>query len=226
MFASSSCAYFMSSILKYSAPGSKRLAARGLVRSRNPRLFAHMDGNDLLVEYVEGENAGKALLSRVRMGMHLGEGYIFHSEGARLLNSKSRSSTDLDPSPLIVMVTSERTLLLNGKLDWDFCSVVWEATFANIVHLELILGNEMSMTHSHDEVVVWYLSDTTIAESTSDDKNTVYVKALVAGIDVLHSISVFVPPGTGVELATKMSRMDRRLGQNFESLAGSKIKQD
>eukprot|EP00957_Ditylum_brightwellii_P016143 1215668-Ditylum_brightwellii.AAC.1 len=37
------------------------------VRLRPPRLFANQEGKDLLVEYVEGENVGKALLSRVRM---------------------------------------------------------------------------------------------------------------------------------------------------------------
>ncbi len=224
--ASSSLASFVASMLKYGAPGSKRLAARGLVRSRNPRLFAHMDGRDLLVEYVEGENAGKALLSRVRMGMHLGEGYIYHSEGARVVKAKPRSLMDLDSSPLIVMITSERTLLLNGKLDWDFCSVVWEATFTNIVHLELVLGNEMSVTGYHDEVVIWYLSDTSISENTSDDKATIYAKAIVAGVDVLHNISVCVPHGAGAQLAIKMSRMDKRLAQDFETLASSKIKQD
>ena len=67
-----------SSMLRY-GPQNKAgtaQAANGLVRSRNPRLFANVDGKDLLVEYVEGENAGKSLLSRVRMGMHLGEGYM------------------------------------------------------------------------------------------------------------------------------------------------------
>lgn len=226
LYLSSSCVTFVASLLKYGAQGSKRLAARGLVRSRNPRLFAHMDGRDLLVEYVEGENAGKALLSRVRMGMHLGEGYIYHSESAQILKAKPRSSIDIDPSPLIVMITSERTLLLNGKLDWDFCSVVWEAPFTNIVHLELVVGNEMSVTGSHDEVVVWYLSDTSFADSNSEDKATIHAKAIVAGVNVLHSISVFVPHGTGAQLAIKMTSMDKRLSQDFEMIASSKIKQD
>ena len=30
-----------------------------------PRLFANIDGKDLLVKYVEGENTGQALLSRI-----------------------------------------------------------------------------------------------------------------------------------------------------------------
>jgi hypothetical protein len=218
---SSSLAAFVSSVLKFRSQGSKRLAAQGLVRSRNPRLFAHMDGRDLLVEYVEGENAGKALLSRVRMGMHLGEGYIFHSEGVRTLKAKPKSSTDLDPAPLIAMITSERALLLNGKLDWDFCSVVWEATFANIVHLELVLGNDMSVTGAHDEVVIWYLSDTLFAEGNSEDKAIVHARAIVAGVDVLHSMSVFVPHGTGTQLAQKMSNMDRRLAEEFQIIDGN-----
>merc|ERR1719215_769495 len=60
--------------------GQRNLGAFDLVRSRPPRLFANQEGKDLLVDYVEGQNAGKALLSRVRMGALLGEGYVYHSE--------------------------------------------------------------------------------------------------------------------------------------------------
>jgi hypothetical protein len=209
--ASSAAGFFAASMLKLGSQNTRRLATKGLVRSRNPRLFAHMDGRDLLVEYVEGENAGKALLSRVRMGMHLGEGYIFHSEGVKLLKSKAKSKTDLDPAPLIVMVTSERTMLLNGKLDGDFCAVAWEATLETIVHLELIRGDEMSVTKSHDEVVICYLSDSKPLESGADDKANSSSRAVVAGIGVLHNTSVFLPNGSGAHLVSKMAGMEKRL---------------
>jgi hypothetical protein len=78
-------------------------------RTRNPRLFAHVDGKELLVEYVEGENAGKALLSRVRVGQHLGEGYVFHAENVHLRSSsKGDCQADVNTTPLIIMITSER----------------------------------------------------------------------------------------------------------------------
>ena len=108
--------------MKYSPKSSSARRTRGLVRSRNPRLFAHLGGKDLLVEYVEGENAGKALLSRVRSGLHLGEGYFYHAEGVRQLKSYFRSKDDIDLAPLILMITLERILLLTGKLDQHFCS--------------------------------------------------------------------------------------------------------
>ena len=211
--ASSAAVSFVASSLKFGSQNTKRLATKGLVRSRNPRLFAHMDGRDLLVEYVEGENAGKAMLSRVRMGMHLGEGYIYHSEGVKMLKAKSK--TDLDPAPLIAMVTSERTMLLNGKLDWDFCAVVWEATLENIVHLELIGGDEMSVTKSLDEVVICYLSDSQPVESSTEEKASSSARAVFSGVGVLHCTSVFVPHGSGVHLVAKITSMDKRLADNL-----------
>jgi hypothetical protein len=219
--ASAALTAWLSSLLKYGPKSGKHLLTRGLVRSRNPRLFAHMDGKDLLVEYVEGESAGKALLSRVRMGMHLGEGYIYHSEGARQPKIKFKLPTDLDPSPLIFMATSERVLLLNGKLDWNFCSVVWEAMFRNIVHLELIPCDEMSLSSSYDQVIIWYLSDADFAAGNAEDRGTKYSKALVAGLDVLHSNSVFVPHQAGEQLLAKMGDVDKRLVEKFSSLATS-----
>jgi hypothetical protein len=223
---SSSVTAWVSSLLKYGRQnGTHHLLTRGLVRSRNPRLFAHMDGKDLLVEYVEGENAGKALLSRVRMGMHLGEGYIFHTEGARQRQIKFKSPTDLDAAPLIVMITLERVLLLNGKLDRNFCSVVWEAMFLNIIHIEVILAEEISSSTTFDQVIIWYLSDTEFAAGNAEDKTTKYSKALVAGIDVLHNKSVFVPHHTGEQLLAQMGSVDKRLLDNFLIKAADSPKQ-
>jgi hypothetical protein len=212
---SSAAVSFAASLLKFGSQNTKRLATKGMVRSRNPRLFANRDGRDLLVEYVEGENAGKALLSRVRMGMHLGEGYIFHSEGVKMLKAKSK--TELDPAPLIVMVTSERTMLLHGKLDWDFCAVAWEATLENIVHMELIRGDEMSVTKSHDEVVICYLSDSQPVESSTDEKTISSARTVMSGVSVLHSTSVFLPHGSGTQLITKMASMDKRLADHLRN---------
>ncbi|KAL3924426.1 MAG: hypothetical protein SGILL_001055 [Bacillariaceae sp.] len=201
---------WISSHLKYGTRSGSSLSSRGFARSRNPRLFAHLDGKDLLVEYVEGENAGKALLSRVRMGLHLGEGYWLHAEGARQHRPYSKLRTELDSDPFIFMITSERVLLLTGKLDRDFCSVAWESYFANIVNVTLVSADELS-TFAYDEIVIWHLCDPDFSEGNDiDDTNTV-VKRVVSGIDVLHKKSIFVPRLLGKQLLSKMHSVDHRL---------------
>eukprot|EP00934_Nitzschia_sp_Nitz4_P009488 Nitzschia sp. Nitz4//scaffold8_size234185//25292//37594//NITZ4_001234-RA/size234185-snap-gene-0.4-mRNA-1//1//CDS//3329559737//9478//frame0 len=212
----SSLASISSAVLTFGSKGSKHNSSRGLVRSRNPRLFARVDGKELLVEYLEGENAGKALLSRVRMGVLLGEGYIYHCEGARQRKAKPRFVHELDPTPFIVMVTTERTMMLNGKLDWNFCSVVWEVAFPNIVQVEVIPADELSLTKSFDEVILWYLRDGLFAEGNLDDKGgAAYVKTNWAGMDVLHSMNIFLPPRAGEQLASKLGDIDRRLAKHI-----------
>jgi hypothetical protein len=202
---------WFSSQLKFGNRGGGAQRTGGLVRSRNPRLFAHLDGKDLLVEYVEGENAGKALLSRVRMGLHLGEGYFFHAEGAREQRINAKSRIDLDPSPLILMITSERVLLLTGRLDRNFCSVAWEAYFMNIVHVVIVPADELS-TFTYDEIIIWHLSDPEFSEGNEVDSTIAYAKNLVAGIDVLHKKSIFVPRLLGKQVLAKMHTVDNRLG--------------
>jgi hypothetical protein len=192
---------------------SSNATTRGFLRSRNPRLFAHLDGKDLLVEYVEGENAGKALLSRVRMGLHLGEGYFFHAEGARIRKPLARSRTELDPFPFIVMITSERVLLLTGKLNGNFCSVMWESYFMNIIHVDLIASDELS-TFGFDEIVLWHLSDPKFSEGnlekTRDERYASSVIVSGVGVDVLRSKSIYVPRLIGQQVMGKMHSVDGR----------------
>jgi len=214
--------------LRYGPQNGKHHLSRGLVRSRNPRLFAQMDGHDLLVEYVEGENAGKALLSRVRMGIHLGEGYMFHTEGVRQPKTKAHSYRqrkwyttqlqlyDFDPLPLIFMVTSERVMILNGQLDRHFCSIVWEAMFMDLVHIELIPAEKGSVTStSMDELILWYLAPMRLqkTDEVSDNGNREmhYARAIAAGIDVLNYKSIFVPADAGGQILAKMGNVDNRL---------------
>jgi hypothetical protein len=200
---------WLSSHLKYGTKSGSALRTRGFVRSRNPRLFAHLDGKDLLVEYVEGENAGKALLSRVRMGLHLGEGYFFHAEGARQRRAYSKLRTDLDSEPLILMMTSERVLLLTGRLDRNFCSVVWESYFANTVNVTIVPADELS-TFTYDEIVIWHLCDPDFSEGNETDD--MIAKRVVSGIDVLHKKSIYVPRLVGKQVLKKMHSVDHRLG--------------
>jgi hypothetical protein len=175
---------FYSSLLRYDA---KRHSARSkLIRSRNPRLFANVGGNDLLVEYVEGENAGKALLSRVRMGAHLGEGYLYHVEEVHHLDERRKTKIDMDPSPMIFMLTWDRVLLLNGVLDKSFCDVVWEASFADLVYLEF--GTTMNTNYSR--VNIWFLTENV---GKIEEHHSKSLLAESRGLANLHCKVIFVP---------------------------------
>lgn len=200
---------WLSSLLKYGPQSSKRLVTRGMARSRNPRVFAHVDGKDLLVEYVEGENSGKALLSRVRMGLHLSEGYIFHTEEARQLKANGISADDLDHNPLIFMMTSERVFLLNGKPDAAFCSVEWETSFLNLIHVEILTeGNGCPHLQT---VVVWYLSDAKIPAINGEDFVGRYPNALTSGMNALESKHIYVPGDIAKQVVEKMMSTVTRL---------------
>jgi hypothetical protein len=202
----------ISSRLRYGGSReSSRNPASGSVRARNPRLFAHQDGKDLLVEYVEGENAGKAILSRVRMGRHLGEGYVFHCESVHLQTAKAQSQVDLNSPSFICMVTSERVFLLNGDRQAHFCAVVWESIFLNLVELEIIELEDASF----DLVKLWYLVDTAHAKGNGDTRLTRYAKAMVSdadwGLDILLCKSIFVPTECSKILRSRIAAVHRFL---------------
>jgi hypothetical protein len=175
-----------SSMLRYKASRSR--ASGQLVRSRNPRLFATVDGkHDLLVEYVEGVNAGKALLSRVRTGCYLSEGYAYHIEGARIQRGYSlKSSVDMDTSSAyILMVTFERILLLNGQLNASFCDVVWDCNFHDLIFIE-----SREVTSTHTMVLFWYF----LNDSFKTDEDIVAFPANdTVGLDTLRFQGVFIP---------------------------------
>lgn len=190
-----------SAFLRYDAAHHR--ASGGLVRSRNPRLFANIDGNDLLVEYVEGENAGKALLSRVRRGAHLGEGYLYHVEGVHGLKTSPQTKNDMDKSPLILMLTFERVLLLHGVLDNAFCEVVWETSVADLVRAE----HSQMPQFAFDEVLLWHLSET--GDSTSRDER--FAKSFITesgGLQTLRCKHIFVPASLVKTLMLKVERLD------------------
>lgn len=193
---------WVSSLLKYGPQDSKRLASRGMSRSRTPRVFARVDGKDLLVEYIEGGNSGRSLLSRVRMGVHFGEGYIIHTEEARLLQ-ENRLSNVLDPNPLIFMVTSERAFLLNGTLDQAFCTVEWETTFLNLIDVELTTKERISLR----EMIIWYLSDTDIRTVEDEDNAATRNTSLPCiGMSALQSKRVFLPVAIAEQVVQKLRK--------------------
>jgi hypothetical protein len=176
-----------------------------------------VDGKDLLVEYVEGENAGKAILSRVRMGHHLGEGYVFHCERVYLQTAEEQSQADLDSPSLICMVTSERVFLLNGDRQANFFSVVWESIFLNLVELEI---NEFEGASFH-LVKLWYLVDTTHSKENGDTRLTLYAKAMVSdtdwGLDILLCKSIFVPSEYSNILRSRIAAVHRYLDDTSSS---------
>jgi len=205
-----------SSLLQYDP--ARHRAKGGLVRTRNPRLFANVDGKDLLVEYVEGENAGKALLSRVRTGGYVGEGYVYHVEGVRLRKAWARSRTEMNPSNLIFMVTFERILLLNGELNADFCSVVWEVSFEDLVHVE----KERLHLQSHDLILLWYLAG---AGSSTLGQEDCYVSAVssdCSGLDTLLCKPIFVPEDLVEALLGKIGSVNNNLLDQSEEFLVSK----
>ena len=183
----------------------------GIVRTRNPRLFANVDGKDLLVEYSEGENAGKALLSRVRMGMHLGEGYVCHIEGLYQKVAGLWSSSTRIPGTLILIMTFERMVLVNGSLSLDFCSVVWEVTFDNLIHVEAAQSEDAGF----ELLTIWYLADKLDKTKGEEHLMARYAKSLVGdpghGLDNLLCTRVYVPHGHVKALLAKANEAKRML---------------
>jgi len=188
----------------------------GLVRTRNPRLFANVDGKDLLVEYTEGENAGKALLSRIRMGIHLGEGYIYHIEGLyQRREAGVWANSHKIPVNLILMMTFERMVLVKGELSVDFCAVYWEVTFENLIYME---ANESEDPGFH-VVTIWYLANSLVESRHKGEELLMarYAKSLVGdadgGIDNLRFAQIYVPRGHSAKLIAKAretKKVDRR----------------
>jgi hypothetical protein len=178
----SSYASACSNLLHYKATSNR--ASGQLIRSRNPRLFANVEGQDLLVEYVEGENAGKAILSRVRTGCHLGEGYAYHIEGVY----RATKTGEIDRTrSFIIMMTLERVLLLNGELNAGFCDVIWEACFADMVHLE----PQRALHEAYTLIHFWHLRDSGM--SSRIGLISLQMANDVRGMDTMSCQELFVP---------------------------------
>jgi hypothetical protein len=221
-----------SRLLRYSA-SSRHRDSGVLVRSRNPRLFANVNGMDLLVEYVEGESAGKAFLSRVSMGTYLGEGYNFHAEGIRLSLSRRPPSSPTSPSSTaarrgdlaareastyILMLTFERVLLLSGALNASFCDVVWDAHFADVVYVELLdvepdeptgiaASDSTGTAFTSDFVLlVWWFLQPASRGIGRDERISRAFASDVGGLDVLESRQLFVPSEVASQLLSKIQQ--------------------
>uniref|UniRef100_A0A7S2KB32 Vacuolar protein sorting-associated protein 13 VPS13 adaptor binding domain-containing protein n=1 Tax=Leptocylindrus danicus TaxID=163516 RepID=A0A7S2KB32_9STRA len=181
--------------------GQRNLGAFDLVRSRPPQLFANQEGKDLLVDYVEGQNAGKALLSRVRMGALLGEGYVYHSEVVDpMLSVTSRArKLQADTQAKIAMMTVERLLVLNVEGNLNVCSMEWEVLFDSIVLVELATEeviedfeknpNEWSFISKYDSVKVWYFQGSDLGQV--DEREEVNTDLGTGGLDTLNCKTLY-----------------------------------
>ena len=143
----------VASFIKYKGRNLSPVANLGIktrvgysTRIRAPRLFANQGGKDLLVEYVEGDNVGKALLSRVRLGIYLGEGCMCHGEGYFFSTTSCAEST-----AFLFILTSDRLLLLDGIGNLNNCTVLWEINYKSIVLLdsqeEIYINNKDNQRH-------------------------------------------------------------------------------
>jgi hypothetical protein len=178
--------------------GIRKAGDQLATRRRNPRLFAHINGQDLLVDYVEGASAGKALLSRVRRGRHLGEGYVYHTENAMIGGQVSKTSKKALPDiskTLILMISIERILVLNSDRGVNFCEVLWEVTFSNIVHMEVQEHENPTL----DMIKIWYLNDTAHSTGNREDLQARFAHVVTAdiafGLASLCCKTLFVPHG-------------------------------
>jgi hypothetical protein len=223
-----------SRLLRYNA--ARHRASGVLVRSRNPRLFANVNGKDLLVEYVEGDSAGKAFLSRVAMGMYLGEGYNFHTEGIRLSLGQS-SRYDTEASTFILMLTFERVMLLSGLLNATFCDVVWESHFADVVYVE-VAGNDNDAksqeptvaSPSNDAIsapfvmVVWWFLRDAFRDVGREERLARAAVGDRGGLDTLESRRMYIPRGSAPQLLAKIQQTSKRwIDEGVLSSSGSAI---
>ena len=205
------------SIFSYKSQNTIESPKAGLVgdsmRLRPPRLFANQDGKDLLVEHVEGENVGKALLSRVKLGMYLGEGYIYHSEGVRIDLLASNLNLHGVQDPLIVMITGKRLLVLKDAGNLNFCSTVWEVEFNAIALVEFQqmptkIGNVTGKVDSmeNNELRIWYLARNPASLGAGDE--------FFNGLDSLCHISMNWMDNEGRQFLSKLLEVEPKLASH------------
>jgi len=150
------------------------------------------------------------------MGIHLGEGYIYHIEGLyQRREAGVWANSHKIPVNLILMMTFERMVLVKGELSVDFCAVYWEVTFENLIYME---ANESEDPGFH-VVTIWYLANSLVESRHKGEELLMarYAKSLVGdadgGIDNLRFAQIYVPRGHSAKLIAKAretKKVDRR----------------
>ena len=173
------------------------------VRIRPPRLFANHEGNDLLVDYVEGENAGKALLSRVRGGVYLFEGYVFHGDGESFVVDQGVASDSM-----IFILTTQRLLLLKGGSEnLNFCSEIWNASFERIVLVEMRPVAAPSQGSSKDCIFEVIHFDKDSEQDAAEAAGPRGTSRTNVGLGKLHCTSIRLTVDSGSKLISKISHL-------------------
>jgi len=160
-----------------------------------------------LVEYTEGKNSGKALLSRIRKGKYLVEGFVYHCsvvDSSTLFlgnNSQKRARSS------VAMMTFCRLLLLRTgsssnifqeelNINLDCISLVeMERNVFSGCSMDKEVGGsrqiaygeeeEWAFIDKYDRVIVWYFSklSNNLPHKSSEMDNRNY---LTGGFDVLE----------------------------------------
>lgn len=152
----------------------------------------------MLVEYVEGENAGKAFLSRVDLGKHLCEGYNFHLEGV-LLSAPTKEYI-MEPIHYIVILTFERVILVSGQLNESFCEVVWKALFTDVLCVELrASGTAQNPDLEHFVCLQWWVYNCH-SSGHVDERLAPGPHADVGGLAAIGSCQMLVPKQSSYQL--------------------------
>lgn len=199
--------------------GASRLSEEANAgRTRPPRLFAHEEGKDLLVDYVDGENAGRALLSRVRMGAYLGEGYMFHGEGAAFIEGGDLNQLkDAASQPMIYLMTAQRLLLLKGgSANLNFCTDIWGVSFERTVQIHVREArndddddDEENNESSRDCMVLDIMYFEKESEELAEKKRNQASKYISehVGLGRLHCSSIKLPIDGGKKLIKEITRL-------------------
>ena len=224
----------LSNVIEQSNSGDRSNIIGDFMRLRPPRLFANQDGKDLLVEHVEGTNVGKALLSRVKLGMYLGEGYIYHANGLKIqsFTSNHQKLKDENQDSLILMITGKRLLILKDVGNLNFCPTMWEVTLNAITLIEIdekgmnfetdtsaknvrwVDHDEIDNKENSNQIRIWYLSQSNQSNEISEDNNS-------KGLGSLHHISMAWKDDEGKIFLSQLFNTEPKLATPFFTTTGS-----
>lgn len=117
----------------------------------------------------------------------------------------------MDSSCLILMITLERVLLLDGDRKKNFCQVLWEGTFQNIVKVELL---DCAIV-GFNKLKLWHLADREQPVGSGDNRVIRFADSVTRdgdlGLDTLNCRSIYVPHDNAVQLERKIISVFKNL---------------